>query len=721
MALTDLYNAADAMIECGDETVEGVIEPDILTADDIEGELSLEVESAVSFMHSELAPQWERAQKYYNGETDLPTQKGRSRIVSTQVRDAIRAARPSLLRIFLHADTIVEFLPSHSIHGALAHQQSVYANQLFFRSGGYRVLYDAFQNSMLKKLAVIKWWLDEVPETELLSFSNVSAEEAEMISQREDVNILEANEVIDPATGVPVYDMKLSHTIMHKRIRIGNVPLHEFFIDEGASSFDDFRVCGHRRSVPIYEALALGLPMDLLEDLDDEDPEEDGSSESFERRGYMKNRDAPTVDTTRKKILLTEAYARYDLRGDGTPQLYRFYLGGTGYRMLAHEEVSEVPMADLPLDPEPSAFFGKSLFDVTASDQDTMTSLYRATADNAHLSNNRRLIVTDTIVNMDDVLNPAVGAPIRARAPGHVQEVGVQSTVGAMLPLLTHLQETVERKTGVTNAATGLDPDALQSTNVEAVKNTIALSQGQIEVMARNIAEGLQRVFRGILRLSVRHLNPMQMMEMQGNVIPINQLRFDPELVMQPKVGMGSGDIDTKRAGLMLAYEKQKEILATLGPMNPLVGLTEVYNTLEDLVQTFGMHNTARYFKAVTPEVEAQYAQAQAEAAANEPKPVDPGMALIESERLKAEQRREEAILQALLEQRQKSIEQQADALRYAADDDFKRDKLFQDLKIANAQIRKDAAKVREVKAEQDKPREAPYTMPDTSLNVEGL
>ncbi len=135
MALTDLYNAADAMIEGGDEVVEGVIEPDILTADDIEGELSLEVESAVSFMHSELAPQWERAQRYYNGETDLPTQKGRSRIVSTQVRDAIRAARPSLLRIFLHADTIVEFLPSHTIHGALAHQQSVYANQLFFRSG----------------------------------------------------------------------------------------------------------------------------------------------------------------------------------------------------------------------------------------------------------------------------------------------------------------------------------------------------------------------------------------------------------------------------------------------------------------------------------------------------------------------------------------------------------------------------------------------------------
>ena len=52
------------------------------------------VKGAVDHVESDIFPARTKAQKYFNGETDLGFETGRSGVVSTKVRDKVRAARP---------------------------------------------------------------------------------------------------------------------------------------------------------------------------------------------------------------------------------------------------------------------------------------------------------------------------------------------------------------------------------------------------------------------------------------------------------------------------------------------------------------------------------------------------------------------------------------------------------------------------------------------------
>jgi hypothetical protein len=686
-----------------------------LSVEDMEREVAFEVERAVNFINSDFMPGWEDAQKYYNGESSLPKVKGRSNVVATTVRDAVRNARPSLLRIFLHADPIVEYIPSGPHTAPLAHQQSKYVNTLFFRAGGYRALYDSIQNAMLKKIGIMKFWWDDSAEIEYRYLSNVPMDELERLSQTPDVEIVEQSEtgaVFMSPTGepIPLFTATIARMRQGGKIKLENVPLEQFFIDENATAIHDARIIGHQRNMRVGDVVAMGIDYALLENLDARDPEDmGGTGEADLRRGYSKTTEQPSKDPMMRNVLITEAYARFDYDGVGIPQLYKFWLGGTNYALLDFERCHQVPFGIINIDPEPNTIWGKSLYDIMVQEQDTMTSLLRATCDNAHLSNNRRLAVHEQLVNLDDVMNTAIGAPIRVRAPGQIQEIGVQSTIGSMLPLLQYLKQDAETKVGITGAAMGIDHDALQSTTREAAANTIQLSQGQIEVMARNVAEGLTTVFNGLLNLSMWHLDRQQIMESNGNYLQVDQAMFDPTLFMRPNVGLGTHQRDEKLAGLNGVLMQQKEIIAQFGPMNPIAGLPQVFNTLEDITKLHGLNDVSRYFAPLTEEAAQQLQQIMQQAQENQP--LDPGNAMLQAEKLKAELRAQEKLLEFTLAERRAAIERQIQALEFAAKDDLERDRMAQQLQVAETRHAQ-SVDIAAVRREQDKPREAPYEAP---------
>lgn len=699
-----------------------MIAPDIaqddmrLTVEDMERELGAEVERAVNFLNSDFMPDWERAQKYYNGESDLPKVKGRSNVVATTVRDAVRNARPSLLRIFLHADKIVEYVPNGPQSAPLAHQQSLYVNNLFFKCNGYKALYDAMQNAMLKKLGVVKFWWDDSEVLEYRYISNAPADEIERLNAQQNMQVVEQTETgavfLSPmGEPIPLFNATLALMKPGGQIKLENVPLEEFFIDDSATSVQDARVVGHRKNMRVGDLVAMGIDFDLLADLDSYEPEDaGGTGEAFLRKGYFRQSETPSIDPMMRKVLVTEVYAKFDYDNIGVPQLYKFLLGGTGYRMLDFERCQQIPFGIINIDPEPGTVFGKSIFDIMVQEQDTMTSLLRATCDNAHLSNNRRLAVHEQLVNLDDVMNNAIGAPIRVRQSGQIQEIGTQSTIASMLPLLQYLKQDAETKVGITGAAMGIDHDALQSTTREAAVNTIQLSQGQIEVMARNIAEGLTTVFNGLLKLSIWHLDRNQVMETNGAYMPVDQALFDPAMHMRPNVGLGTRQKEEKLAGLTGVLAQQKEIIGQFGPMNPICGIPQILNTLEDITKLHGLNDVTRYFAPLTEESMQQIQQIMQQAQENQP--LDPGNAMLQAEKLKAELRAQEKMLEFTLAERRASIERQIQALEFAAKDDLERDRMAQQLQIAETRHTQeiDMAKV---KSEQEKPREQPYTPPE--------
>ena len=105
---------------------------------EIENIISNAVDEAVDFVESEISPERVKAQRYFDGQVDIGYEQGRSKVVSTKVRDIIRAIKPSLMRIFLSTDKAVEYVPKGPEDFANAEQATSYMHWKFQEMGGYR-------------------------------------------------------------------------------------------------------------------------------------------------------------------------------------------------------------------------------------------------------------------------------------------------------------------------------------------------------------------------------------------------------------------------------------------------------------------------------------------------------------------------------------------------------------------------------------------------------
>jgi hypothetical protein len=283
------------------------------------------------------------------------------------------------------------------------------------------------------------------------------------------------------------------------------------------------------------------------------------------------------------------------------------------------------------------------------------------------------------------------------RQAGSVQELTVPFTAGQTLGALTYMDQLVENKTGVSRASMGLDPDAMQSTTKAAVQATIQAQAGQVEVMVRNLAEGMKRLFKIMLQLHVKHTDEEQMMRMHGRFIPVDPRVWNAEMDVSINVGLGTGREEEKMMALQQAFSIQQQIYTQYGPFNGMVSLTNIRNTLSDMLAAAGVRNSDRYFAPITPEVEQQLLALQQQAQAQQAQGTDPNQAFLAAEQMKAQAKMQSDMMKM-----------QLDAQKAAAEDDRERDKMAQDLMVDAAKIYGQygtAVDVARVKAEQDKMR----------------
>jgi len=336
---------------------------------------------------------------------------------------------------------------------------------------------------------------------------------------------------------------------------------------------------------------------------------------------------------------------RLDAEGDGVPTLHKFLCGGTDYQVLEMEPWDKVPFADFQVDPEPHAFYGRSLAELVLHDQDTTTSVLRGILDNVALTNSPRLEVLEDMVEMDDVLNNEVGAIIRSEQIGSVNPLTVPFVAGSTLPALQYLDMLVEEKTGISKMSMGVNADMLQNTSATAAALTAQAGAGQVEVMARNLAEGTKKLFQLMLHVAIQNSPDDQMMRLNGEFVPVDPAVWDAGMDMSINVGLGTGQEDAKAAALMQTFQTQQQIWQTYGPKNGLVSMTQMRNTLADTLALSGVKNVDRYYAPMTAEIEqqlmaemAQEAEAAQQAALEQGQQGDPmAQALIQAEQIKAQ------------------------------------------------------------------------------------
>lgn len=673
---------------------------------EVEGIVQDAISSAVDFVESEISQDRIKAQRYYDGEVDLGYEDGRSKVVATKVRDTVRAVKPSLMRIFLSTAKPVDFVPRGPEDVAMAEQATEFMHHEFTRLNGYRVINDAFQDALVKKQGIVKAYWMTYPEAEIYTFTDLSDDELAYLTDDDEVSVIEQTTEMSISMDemgmdieTPSHSVKISRQQEKGELCIESVPPEEFFVNRDARNLKDAYLVAHRTDMRAGDLIAMGYDPEVVLNLNSmENGSEMTEAEVFERRGYdIDTSDEDEQDPSMKNVTVTEAYMRIDVDGTGIPVLHKLTCGGTAYELLDFEPCDELPFAKFEIDPEPHTFYGRSLAEIVMDDQDAATSILRSILDNVAMTNNPRIGIVEGAVNIDDVLNNEIGAIVRMRQAGSVQDLSVPFTAGQTLGALTYLDGLVESKTGVSRASMGLDPDAMQSTTKAAVQATVQAAAGQVEVMVRNLADGMKELFGIMLRLSHKNVDEEQMMRMNGSFVPVDPRVWDSSMDVSINVGLGTGREEEKAMALNQALQMQTMVYQTYGPMNGLVSMTNIRNTLADQLAVAGIRNADRYFAPITEEIEAQMLQQQQQAQAQQGEGQDPNAAFLQAEQMKAQ-----------VKMQSDAAKMQLDAQKAAADNDLKRDQMAQDLLVDAAKVYGEygtSVDVARIQAEQDKVR----------------
>ena len=682
-----------------------------MTDDEVQDIVSDALSGATSFVESEISQDRIKSQRYFEGEVDIGQEDGRSKIVSTKVRDTIRAIKPSLMRVFLSSENPVEFVPTSQEDVTNAEQATKYAHWKFQQLDGYKLLNDAIHDALVKKTGILKIWWEDSTDAEIRSYTNVTEEELSAIVNEDNIEVIEHSTemgMMTDETGMQSeqekHSLKVSYLKKQGELKIEGVPPEEFIVDRNAKSVSDAYIVAHKTEMRVSDLVAMGYDFEEVSELSGLSTDSTYTdTEQFERQGYDQEDEENITDLSMKQVQVTEAYMKIDKEGTGIAMMYRILLAGGDNKVLECELYGEVPFAIFEVDPEPHTFFGRSVADLIMNDQDSSTAMLRGMMDNVALTNSPRQGYVQGQVNVDDLMNNEIGGLVRMKSPAALVDIATPFVAGQVLTAMQYMDAAIEGKTGVTKASMGLDPDALQNTSATAARLQAQQGSAQIEVMARNIAEGgMKRLFKLMLHLLVENSCEETMMRLNGQFQPIDPRVWNTGMDMTVNVGVGTGQEGERHAALTQALQMQMQIWTQYGSGNGMVTMTGIRNTLGDMLALQGVRNVDRYFSPLTPEIEAELVQQQQQMASENPE-LSEADALVQAEQYKADKKAEMDMMKMQIE-----------AQKALAVDDRERDELDQQLIIKAAEIlgkygtSVDTAKIKEAQQKARYPDESP-------------
>jgi Skp family chaperone for outer membrane proteins len=581
-----------------------------------------------------------RAIEYYRGEMkDTPTEEGRSKAVSRDVRSQIKRVLPSLMRTILGADTVVEYLPVGPNDEEAAQQASDYVNFVVMpKCDLRRVIEDALHDALLQRNGIIKWGWVNKRTVQITSYSGLPEEAVQTLIGEDGTELLSAEpqEVQTDLGPITLYDVTVRRSVVEGRLEVSSVPRERFLIHPDAVNIPDSPITGERTTLTRSDLVAMGYDRDVIDALQVGDREDDDRDAL---RDYEGDSDEPHKPN--EQIDYYDVYVRFDADGDGIAELrHMCFAGGLNEQNLLRDEEAEEPQfADVKTMAQPHQWEGVSLADDLMDIQRIKTVLLRQTLDNLYWQNNLQPIFDESaVVDSEPLYKPSFGKPIRLRAGAVPQQAvyyaPVPFTAAQSYGMLEYLDREAEGRTGVSETAAGLSPDALQNMTATASSMIEQASIGQVELMARTAAEGLRRMFAGILRTIVKHQDVARTVRLSGKWVQFDPRSWNASMDCTVNTGLGAGTRERDLQTLQYVLTLQEKLFTAFGPQNPFVSPMNVWEAISKVVEAAGLKTPSLYFSEPDPE----QVQQQIDAQAQKPTP--------EQEKLQAQMQLEQAKMQ---------------------------------------------------------------------------
>ena len=651
------------------------------------------IDDSLGFIETETSQERQTALEYYMREPYGNEVEGRSQIVTGEVAEVVDGALPQIMKVFTQSNNAVVFEAVNEGDSELAEQATMMVNHVFYKdNNGFEVMNSWFWDALCQKVGVVKAYWDDKKDTTKEKYEMLTEDELTMIMQDEEVEIVEQEEyeevieqdpqpAVDPMTGQPMmnevgepvmmdvppivnvyYNVKCKRTKDYSKIKIENVAPEEFLIDKRAVTIEESNFVAQRSLVTRSDLVAMGYDPEVVQTLQTGDTL-DFTPERVARYGAGEQpfNTNDSNDESMELVEYYECYVRTDLDGDGVAELHRVCYASN--KVLMSEECDYIPFHSVCPLPIPHKFFGQSLADRAVDLQLIKSTITRQMLDNLYLTNNYRVGAVEGQVNLDDLLTSTAGGVIRIKNPNALVPMAVQSSAAQSFPMLEYLDGVQAKRSGVSEASQGLDPNILQNVTATAVAAMSNAAGGKIELIARIFADtGVSSLMKGILHLLCKYQDKERIIKINNKFVPMNPREWDTQYNVTVNVGLGTGSKQEQLGVMQMVLDKQEQMLKEYGLSNPLVSLKQYRDTLAKFVNMAGFKDESGFIKDITQEQSDQLAQQQAQNPQSDPN-TEAAKILAQVEKEKAEMKMQSDMAKLEMEKQELELKVQKEML----------------------------------------------------------
>lgn len=580
--------------------------------EDFRSVVSGAISDSVQFVDTQLSIERGTATNYYLGKPFGNEEDGRSQVVLTEVRDAVDGMLPSLMRV-AHppGEHAVEFLPTGPDNVQQAEQKTDYVRYVFEQEcGGKMQSLAVFKDGLVRKIGIFAWGWDDSVDTKAYKQEGIDQGQLQQLAADDDIEFTSIEQRKDG-----LFNAEFTKTTKGGKPWVEAIPPEEFIFNRQARNLQSALLVGRRTEKTRGELIAMGISEKDIEQHGGEG--NDGAvglkinAEELARRdmagvgrtsnfGYQRD---PELGKANTKLLYGDFLMYVDFDGDGIAELRRICTIGPTYYPIKNDPADERRYAIFTPYPEPHTLLGGSVADRTMDMQRINSAIFRAILDGAAASIFPRTVYVEGQASVADIMNTAIGAPIRERQLNMVRTLETPFVGEKMIPLLGFTQEVIERRTGQKKGAAGLDADALQSTGKEAVNAVLSGHQEQLELLSVVFAEtALKPLFEGLGRLLQQKQPRAKVVRLRGQWVEVDPKSWDANMDVQVNVNLGSASTDKKIATLMAVGADQEQFLTTLGLDNPATNLPKLLYTRKKILGLQGIKDFPSYYNELPPD-----------------------------------------------------------------------------------------------------------------------
>lgn len=424
--------------------------------------------------------------EYYRNK--FPILSKTSDLVSTDVADTIEWALPSLMKVFTGSDEVITIAGVTEEDDTKAEtMQQLLVYQLQRQNKFFPILYNWIKDSLITGMGIIKcyWERTEGYTTEVTQLNNEALQA--LIQTGVEVTDIQGPDIYGDFTVTyqsPYY--------VKNAPKIENILISEFIYSPDAKSLDEANFVAHKRTVTmsyLREREAQGVYANI----------DDIKVDSFKGSSYDPIDEVVGdnyVDITqeeqkaRQEVVIYECYTKIDINGDGILEDMIITICGDTIIRMEQNYMGRHPFFSISPTKDPHRIWVKrSYAELIGELQDLKVALTRQIMQNVALTNDPKMLLDETAINIDDFVQGR--KVVRMKAGHSLHEVAMPMPVTPLSPqtftFLEWVEGQKENRTGITRYNQGLDANSLNK--MCDIHHMIPLANGKFKEL-KDIVDG---------------------------------------------------------------------------------------------------------------------------------------------------------------------------------------------------------------------------------------